>query len=255
MIAILTAVIKEQNMPKIFKYPKAKIIFPYIFLLLIPLVIMLLVLVWDTPKNVDELITFSFLILILLGFMIPITLWMINNLKTEVQLDERGMRYKTLFKDVMIGWNDIVSIDRGYLYEGAYNRYNATPKDLYIKTKTGRPIKIFHIIESNESPTQGIDFIESEIEKHLKTAGLVSPAEMISEKGVRRGALKMFIGGVCLIVFGFSFKYAASKSWGANGGIIGTLTDVLGINGVVALFIFMGLLIIIFSMYQSKMAK
>jgi len=99
-------------MKKKFVYPNRKIIFPYVFFLL-PSVLSLLGLYELSrkyPRTIKEdWLTDASLILFSLGISVPVILWMINKIKTVIEVDERGISYKSLLKNIAIKWHEILS--------------------------------------------------------------------------------------------------------------------------------------------------
>lgn len=183
-------------MKKKFVYPKRKIIFPYIFFLL-PSVLSLLGLYELSrkyPRTIKEdWLTDASLILFSLGIAVPVILWMINKIKTEIEVDERGIVYKSLFKNIAIKWHEILGIQELYLYERRYQsqsivhihpesilayilsrfnsydkvlrKYHNPPRDLIIKTKNRGKITISHFVTLAGDVQNGLEVLESEIQR------------------------------------------------------------------------------------------
>jgi len=97
-----------------------------------------------------------------------IIIWIINLFKTKICIDDVGITYKSLYRNILIEWEDIYSIRRIYL-TGGTGQYGGLPRDLEIKTKNGKTVKILSIIATNEGDIEdGINDLETEIKKYIK---------------------------------------------------------------------------------------
>ena len=177
-------------MKKQFKYPKGKIIFPYSLFFLVSIIGLLglyfLTELYSRETRADWIMDAG-LLLFSLSIAVPVTLWMLNKLKTVIEVDEEGINYKSLFKNLFIKWQEISSIEKIFSYERRYRpkkkelpesslarmifkiKYlypDDPPRDLVIKTKNKKTITVLHSLKRNDSSEKGIEDFESEIKRY-----------------------------------------------------------------------------------------
>ena len=97
-------------MKKEYNYPLQKIIFPYALFFLIPIIFLPMLFSEFNLKD-DSLIIYAVLLLNIL-ITVPVAVWMINNIKTVIQVDDIGINYKSLFKNIRIKWHEIARIEK-----------------------------------------------------------------------------------------------------------------------------------------------
>lgn len=214
-------------MKKEYKYPRHKIIFPYIFLLSIPFISIPLYLQIADISLIDENLGMKLFNLVFLlsicGIAIGTLFWMINKLKTRIMIDERGIAYKSMFKNLFIKWDQISSVERKYLFERRYPRqdlpsnmspveaeikdlfnipypqYSDPPNDLIVKTKKNNTIRILHILKNSD----GDDI--SELENEITNYGSISidkiERDKISNKDKKEWR-KLFFASIIMFAIG-----------------------------------------------------
>ena len=169
-------------MKKQFVYPKGKIIYPNINFLFIPLCALVFLPLIAPPKTKADLIVLTLLLLLVSIFILK-TLWIADKLMTVIEVEEQGITYKSLFKNMMIKWHEILNVERKLSYEKykflkidyAYKQFMTRKtfpepdipfKELTIKTKNNKIIKILHFLKSSDSFAKGIDALEAEIRRY-----------------------------------------------------------------------------------------
>ena len=118
-------------------------------------------------QNVFGLFVFSNIFLF--AVTTAIVIWVVNLLKTKIYINDAGITYKSLYRNILIKWEDISDIKRKYL-AGGTGQYGGPPRELEIRTRNGKTIKVLSILVAiNEGDIEeGIKDLESEIKKHIK---------------------------------------------------------------------------------------
>jgi hypothetical protein len=234
-------------MRKIYKYPKSKILFPFLGYLVIPILPVFIVFYASLlPEKKDDWPLFLFIIGFFLSMFVLIASWILNNLNTVFEVDERGLQYKSLFKNMYVPWDQITSVKKKYLYQTSKTAADPN-KDLLLKTKDNKTIKVFRILENqHEGMGKGFEDFESELKAHIK----VEDFDVLSTS--TKNLKKAIFAGFLIIIFGFAFWYAASMGHGISGGLPRELVEMLGIEGSAALIVIIGVIIIISAIYKIK---
>lgn len=155
-------------MEKLFIYPKWILWIVYGLLGLFPIIGLILLIAIDFPQTNEEMIVFSFFTLLILAIFISIILWLWNLSRTRFYISDKGIIFKSLFKNMKIEWTDISEITKKYYYGG---KFGGSPKDLEITTNAGKTVKVFHFLVADETKDmeEGINNFEAEISKYRRT--------------------------------------------------------------------------------------
>jgi hypothetical protein len=141
-----------------FKYSKGYVLFNYLSLAFIPALIFAFFFLIIGDAHIFPLTIFLFCLLI----SIVIVTRMINILKTELIVDDTGIKYSTLFRRRFIGWDQILNISKkDHLRNTLYLQKHGSRWNLEVKTKENKVIKIYYFLKGMK------DFI-TEIEKHVQ---------------------------------------------------------------------------------------
>jgi hypothetical protein len=96
---------------------------------------------------------------------IAMIIWMINILRTELIVDDIGIKYLSPFKKISIKWPQILRINKtNYSNISHSNKYlpkRSSRWNLEIETTEKRVLKIYHFLKNIEN-------LSDEIEKHMK---------------------------------------------------------------------------------------
>lgn len=94
--------------------------------------------------------------------------WILITLKIRIYLDEDGIQYISLFRKAHMKWQDILSIERKFIYSGSMF-HGSNPRDLEIKDRHNQKLKIFYFLEDCETRNaeEVIKNFEAEIRKHI----------------------------------------------------------------------------------------
>ena len=161
-------------------------------LIVLPIALLIIPLYYEIADGIEadeSLLMYLSLILFVLSIFLGTCLWIITKIRTKIEVDEKGLLYKSLFKNLFVEWNEITDISREYLYEKKYPRkdlppdtspihaeisdlFNKTlpqselPFNLIIKTKKKNKLKIMHILRRIDELNNGIAEFENEIKLH-----------------------------------------------------------------------------------------
>lgn len=236
-------------MNKTYGYRKEDIIFPYGMLLLIPAIFAYFVLKFPmTEAEAHDpfmIGIFIFIWLLLASLFLPILLWILNNLKTVIVVNDIGIFKKDMFREVVIKWNEITKVDKKYLYEGSYPRYEyQAPSDLLIFASDGRKMQIYKILQSLDGCGEDIVDFEKEIYKRI------DPKKQPDTTNYEKNQFRLgILGGILVIIFAVVIGYSPPRH---NSGLLGLLIHRLGLRGAAIFIAFWGCMIIAYSIYKLK---
>ncbi len=235
-------------MEKKFGYRKADILFPYGFLLLIPVSLAYFLL--HAPLKADAGDPFArglyvFLWAIFALLFVPVLTWILNNIRTVIILTETGIIKKDLFGEKVIRWNEIARVDKKYLYEGSYARYRyEAPGDLVIYGANGKRMHIYKIIHGLDGSGEKIAELEQEIYKRIDVA------KYPDTRGYEKNQLRLGIAaGVLVIVAALAMERNPPRD---GVGLLGLLNRLLGIGGATLAMVTLGCLVILFFIHQLR---
>jgi hypothetical protein len=235
-------------MNKKYGYRKADIVFPYGLFLLIPMIVAFFMLKFPISNSeaTDSVILgiFIFMWLLLFSIFLPILLWIMNNIKTVIMLNDIGILKKDMFREVLIKWNEITKIDKKYLYEGSYPRYKYTaPSDLLIYGADGKKMQIYKILRSLDGQ-EGITEFEKAIYERIDIN------KRPDTRKYERNQLRLGIAaGFLVIVVGIVFGYRPPQH---GSGLLGLMIGWLGVQGTMIFMIILGCFVIASFLYKLR---
>lgn len=236
-------------MNKKYGYRNKDIIFPYGLLLILPLIIIYVILDF-TLKHFETVDVAEFRIALFISALfaiifLAVLLWIVNNIKTVITLNDIGIIKKDMFRKVVIKWSEITKIDKKYLYEGSYSRYqNEPPSDLLIYGDDSKKIQVYKILQNLDGNGEGIVEFEKEMYK------LVIFNNKYDIKKYERNQLLLGIAGgflviIAAIITSYSHPHYVNM-------LLGPISRWLGFYGAVALMILSGCFIVGFFAYRLK---
>ncbi len=238
-------------MNKRYGYRRSDIVFPYGLLLLIPIIaaFSLFKIPISNGEAKDPLMIgiFIFMWFLLFSLFFPILLWIINNIKTVIILNDSGILKKDMLREVFIKWNEIIKIEKKYLYEASYPRYRyEAPSDLLIYGVDGKKMQVYKVLHSLDGQ-EGIAEFEKAIYERIDIN------KRPDARKYQRNQLRLGIAsGFLVIIVGIVFGYDPSQH---GSGLLGLMTGWLGVQGTMIFMILLGCFVIAFFLYKLKKSQ
>lgn len=217
-----------------YKYQPDKIIFPYGYFLFMPSLGVFVFFKKGIALNEiggAGVLFFMFL----LAMAAPILFWIANNISIRIDITDYGFRYKSLFKDREILWNNITDIQRRILYERRGWHIGAEHEnDLLIKLQDGTKIKIFGILQRCDGKEGGIE----ELEKLIQSKASIQQIAPKQEKANESKYLNYLASaGINVLIIVLYFKFLLVRD---------------GIIGLAAIYLIASILSILIYVYREK---
>lgn len=232
-------------MNKVFSYGKARILFTYSVAVLALLFIISLSFFALTQEikhgGVTNNLPLLIIFLAISTFFLLVAAKIIDTSITSIEVGERGVSYKSLFKKRFIPWEDIIEINRVDLVRmpsGLPEYYNPSrPVDLKIKTKSNGQLYILNYLKLKDSNDSGINAFIDELLKHTQWKD--TEAQWKSTLRNRRNIGRIIIG-CSLIIFGLLFPSIFKESK-IHSRILQIIIENIGFSGASLFFIISGL--------------
>lgn len=160
---------RKLRMKKCYAYSKLIVIMTYGPVLLVLFIIFFIPLIGLGIPRKNEGLEF-FIGIATLGVILcsAVFFWILMTLKIRIYLDDDGITYISLFRKVHMKWQDVLSIERKFIYSGSMF-HGSNPRDLEIKDRSDKKIKIFYFVKNcaPHNVEEGIKDFEAEIRKHI----------------------------------------------------------------------------------------
>ena len=165
-------------MEECYRYSRLRALFLYGSFIIIPICLLLSYKVFliNHPRE-DAIEAFLYVLASMLPFfMVPFIL-MISKLSVRILIDERGIVYRSLFKNLDLQWNEVYAVRLQYSAEFGVMRGG---KHLDIRGANKKRIKVVDFIMNCETMDswEGLDELEATVRKHTLAN---RPAPMVAD--------------------------------------------------------------------------
>lgn len=203
-------------------YKRNKILLTFsipIIILLLMLTVFVFVIYEQTSFSFEYPIAFGAyaVLFVVLIFLVFIVIKVVDMILMNIETDENGLYYKSLFKNVFIPWHEVLQVKRIHLFSisgggtfTALKEYNnpKRPEDIFIRTRSHGTFIILHsLIEGNEG--NRLDLFVQEVENHTKW----DDTEKDWKKHLfSKRAISMKIMGIGMFLIGIYFQVSNPSS-------------------------------------------
>jgi len=178
-----------------YRYPTNRILFPNSFILSIPLALTYV----SIRFNDAALSAVSWTFGLMIG--VPVVTWLLYNLSVRITVDEQQMTKRSFLGSKSFRWVDVESVKWRTLNDADVSN-KLGPSDLTIKTKDGRKMDIFSIIQRTNDGTSAITELESYITTRVPLTD--GSKEQQQTKEMQKQLRLLVVGGVLAIVMGLT---------------------------------------------------
>lgn len=225
-------------MKKTYSYKKASVLLTVSF----PLVILVFNVVMAAYfafhfHGAGLIVIFGILFLIFCGALLKIA----DIIKTTIVLDDQGISYNSVIKNIFIPWQDIVQVGRWVLIDMPRRRIQfpePPPKDLKIITRNYGNIYVFDFLKSNDQEDNAMPQFIDEVRKMTQWGD--TDSEWKGALHTRRIKIRTVIG-IFIVVFGCLVPLLDERLQHQHSPRIKLLISLLGVPGTSILFIVIGL--------------
>ena len=229
-------------MIKRYSYPPLEIIFPNSLILLMPITLLYLWYFKNMPGHdiLSSAVCWSFSSLI--G--VPVIIWIANNLSVLITVDEQGISKKSFLGSIQIKWEEVESVTWRILNE---NRDAQKPSDITIRTRDGKKMDVFSIVQQVESGNGGI----SELEEYIQTRvpSIRGCKQQQQSKELQRQLRSAVVGGILALLFGV---IVFQKPLNPNQEKLGFISKRIGMSADALVLMMCGVGLIGFGIYKLK---
>ena len=180
-------------MTREYRYPTKRILFPNSYILSIPLALTYV----SIRFNDAALSAVSWIFGLIIG--VPVVTWLIYNLSVRITVDEQQLTKRSFLGSKSFRWVDVESVKWRTLNDADVSN-KLGPSDLTIKTKDGRKMDIFSIIQRTHDGTSAITELESYITDRVPLTN--GTKEQQQTKAIQKQLRLLVVGGVLGIVMG-----------------------------------------------------
>ncbi len=228
-------------MKKTFTYKKSSVLctvsFPLVYLAFQPILAAWFIIDFHPrSKSVDSglIIIFGVLFLIFCWALVKVA----DIIKTTIILDDQGLTYNSIMKNVFIPWQDIVQVRRWVLLDTYEQFPPPPPKDLKIITRADGNIYVFNFLKTNDQEGDAMPQFIDEVRK--MTLWGDPDHEWKGSYNTRSIKMRTAIG-IFIVVFGCLVPLFDEKLQHQHSPPIKLLISLLGVPGTTMLFIGIGL--------------